>query len=43
MGLACEYLAHKGLIGQASAPVRLTKRSQVLTQELAYFYLRDLD
>ena len=43
VGLACEYLAHKGLIGQASAPVRLTKRSQVLTQELAYFYLRDLD
>ncbi len=40
---ACEYLAHKGLIGQASAPVRLTKKSQVLTQELAYFYLRDLD
>jgi hypothetical protein len=39
---ACEYLAHKGLIGQASAPVRLTKKSQVLTQELAYFYLRDL-
>jgi hypothetical protein len=41
--MACEYLAHKGLIGQASAPVRLTKKSQVLTQELAYFYLRDLD
>jgi hypothetical protein len=40
---ACEYLAHKGLIGQASAPVRLTKKSQVLTQELAYFHLRDLD
>jgi uncharacterized protein len=43
VGGACEYLADKGLIGQASAPVRLTKKSQVLTQELAYFYLRDLD
>jgi hypothetical protein len=43
VSMACEYLAHKGLIGQASAPVRLTKKSQVLTQELAYYYLRDLD
>jgi predicted nucleotidyltransferase len=36
---ACEYLADQGLIGKASLPVRLTKRSNVEVQELAFFYL----
>jgi predicted nucleotidyltransferase len=38
---ACEYLADRGLIGRASAPVRLTKRSNVQVQELAFFYIGD--
>jgi uncharacterized protein len=36
---ACEYLADQGLIGKASTPVRLTKKSNVEVQELAFFYL----
>jgi len=36
---ACEYLADQGLIGKASTRVRLTKRSNVDLQELAFFYL----
>ena len=36
---ACEYLADQGLIGKASAPTRLTKRSNVEVQELAFFYI----
>ncbi len=36
---ACEYLADQGLIGKASTPVRLTKKSHVEAQELAFFYL----
>lgn len=35
---ACEYLADQGLIGKASTPVRLTKKSTVEAQELAFFY-----
>lgn len=38
---ACEYLADQGMIGQASLPVRLTKKSTVEVQELAFFYLSD--
>jgi hypothetical protein len=34
---ACEYLADQGLIGKASAPARLTKKSNVDVQELAFF------
>jgi predicted nucleotidyltransferase len=34
---ACEYLADQGLIGKASASVRLTKKSNVDVQELAFF------
>ncbi len=33
---ACEYLSDQGLIGKASIPVRLTKRSNVHVQELAF-------
>lgn len=36
---ACEYLADRGLIGKASTPVRLTKKSSVDVQELAFFYV----
>jgi predicted nucleotidyltransferase len=36
---ACEYLADQGLIGKASTPVRLTKKSNIEAQELALFYL----
>jgi hypothetical protein len=36
---ACEYLADRGLIGKASTPARLTKRSNVEVQELAFFYI----
>jgi hypothetical protein len=34
---ACEYWADQGLIGKASTPVQLTKKSNVVTQELAFF------
>ena len=37
---ACEYLADQGLIGKASTPVRLTKKSNVEVQELAFFYIQ---
>jgi hypothetical protein len=36
---ACEYLADQGLIGRASTPVRLTKKSNIQVQELAFFYM----
>jgi hypothetical protein len=35
---ACEYLADQGLIGKASTPVQLTKRSNIQVQEIAFFY-----
>jgi hypothetical protein len=36
---ACEYLADRDLIGKASSPVRLTKRSDVVVQELAFYFI----
>jgi hypothetical protein len=36
---ACEYLAHRGIIGKAATAVRLTKRSNVDMQELAFFHI----
>ena len=36
---ACEYLADQERIGKASTPVRLTRKSNVLLQELAFFSL----
>jgi hypothetical protein len=36
---ACEYLAHQRLIGSASTPVQLTRRSNILVQEQAFVYL----
>jgi hypothetical protein len=38
---ACEYLADQGLIGKASVSARLTKRSHVDVQELAFVTLED--
>ncbi len=35
--MACEYLADQGLIGKAPLPVRLTRRSNVDVNELAFF------
>ncbi len=35
---ACEYLADLGLVGKASIPVQLTKRSNTTVEELAFFY-----
>jgi hypothetical protein len=37
----CEYLADRGLVGTASIPVRLTKKSNVEVQELAFFHLAE--
>jgi hypothetical protein len=39
MTTACEYLADGGMLGKAATPVRLTRRSNVDVQELAFFYL----
>ena len=39
--MACEYLADRGLIGKASLPLRLTKRSTASVQELAFFHLAE--
>ena len=36
---ACEYLADQGVIGKASTSTRLTRRSNVDVQELAFFSL----
>jgi hypothetical protein len=36
---ACEYLADRGLIAKASTPARLTKKSNIEVQELAFFAL----
>jgi predicted nucleotidyltransferase len=36
---ACEYLADQGLIGKVSTAVQLTRRSNVMVQELAFVYL----
>jgi hypothetical protein len=39
--MACEYLADQRLIGKASTPVQLTRKSNINVQELAFFYLGD--
>jgi uncharacterized protein len=38
---ACEYLADQGLIGKASTPVQLTRKSSIEVQELAFFHLEE--
>jgi len=37
--LACEYLTDQRLMGKASTPVQLTKRSNIEVQELAFYAL----
>lgn len=37
--LACEYLADQGVITKASAPAKLTRKSNVEVNELAFVYL----
>ncbi len=37
--IACEYLADQGLIGKVSTSVRLTKKSNIEVQQLAFVYL----
>jgi predicted nucleotidyltransferase len=39
VSMACEYLADQGILGKASTAVRLTKKSNVDVQELAFFYI----
>lgn len=41
VSMACEYLADQGLIGKVSTSVQLTRRSNVLVQELAFVYLQE--
>lgn len=36
---ACEYLADRGLVAKVSQPARLTKKSNIDVQELAFVYL----
>jgi uncharacterized protein len=38
---ACEYLADQGVLGKASTPARLTKKSNIDVEELAFFYIGD--
>jgi uncharacterized protein len=40
--IACEYLSDRGWIGKASIATRLTRRSTVDVQELAFFFMADL-
>jgi len=35
----CEYLADRGLLGKASVPVKLTRRSNIEVQETAFFHV----
>ena len=37
--IVCEYLADQGWLGKASAAVKLTARSNVEVQELAFYYI----
>jgi hypothetical protein len=39
--IACEYLADQGIIGKAATAARLTKKSHVDVQELAFFHIPD--
>ncbi|HSI82804.1 MAG: hypothetical protein ACAI35_27055 [Candidatus Methylacidiphilales bacterium] len=38
---ACEYLAYEGVITKAGSPVRLTRRSNVQVEEMAFVHLSD--
>jgi predicted nucleotidyltransferase len=38
----CEYLSDQGLLGKAPLPVRLTKKSNVDVEELAFFHIAEV-
>jgi uncharacterized protein len=38
---ACEYLVDRGLLGKAATPMHLTKKSNILVQELAFVYTEE--
>jgi len=40
--MACEYLSDRGLIGKVSTPVKLTKLSNIMVQELAFVHLGEV-
>ena len=40
--IACEYLAARGLIGKAATPVRLTKISNLMVEELAFVHMGEV-
>jgi phage gp36-like protein len=35
----CEYLADQGLIGKVATPIQITKRSNIVMQELAFVHM----
>lgn len=37
-GMACEWLADKGILREISAPLRLTEKSTITVNEAAYYY-----
>jgi hypothetical protein len=37
--IVCEYLADQGWLGKASAPAKLTARSNIQVQEMAFYYV----
>ena len=37
--IVCEYLADQGWLGKAAAPAKLTSRSNVQVQEMAFYYV----
>ncbi len=39
ISLACEYLADQGLIGKVSTPARVTKKSNISVEELAFIHM----
>jgi hypothetical protein len=36
---ACEYLSDRGVLGKAGTPLRLTKKSNIQVQEMAFFFV----
>ena len=39
--IVCEYLSDQGLIEKVSTPVQLTRKSNVIMQEMAFVYMRE--
>jgi len=38
---ACEYLSDRGLISKVSAPIQLTRQSNISVQEMAFVYAQE--